>query len=153
MFDLLHYVTITKIFVMVLHMDKKTDLLSNHQTKQIEYQVICSFRHHDIVTGMGITRQLQLTGFSPVESKQRGLIHSLTLSLCEKRDYRNNLKQRPPRLYVVINQADDAGTPDIELITASPSLAKRYRDLNFLVLSNDMPPWVVDWISQFTSQN
>lgn len=112
------------------------------------WSIACEFIDHNIIAGAWVTKQKQLTGFelySDVISDKTGI---LNLYHCEKRDYRNNLKTDHPRLYVVLDNSSSQ-QDKLLMITASPQVAKRYADQEYLVLSKDMPAEVQHWIRDY----
>ncbi|MDW6004049.1 DUF3305 domain-containing protein [Vibrio mangrovi] len=122
----------------------------SHSTKRIKSETMwpieCQFIEHQITSGAWVTQQTQLVGFKLIPDDLSANLGVLQLQRSERKDYRNNLKADPPKLYAILYT-----TPQREIctLTASPRAAQRFMDQKFLVLSNQMPEEVRLWIESY----
>ena len=130
-----------------------TKSLIEHQTNlrqtKTNWVVSCELVDHEITTGVGVTTQKQLIGFNLTPNEQSLYLAPLHLHFNERREYKSNLSDDHPKLFVVIEHPEHDESFNLLAITASPKLARRYRDMDHLVLSHDMPKEIVDWIIKF----
>jgi len=118
------------------------------------WPLACDLIEHEITTGIWITTQWQLAGFNLHPSQDSAFIAVLELYRDERTDYRFNLSSQQPKLFLVLENPDDEGTPPkIITLTASQSVAGQYMDGDYLVLSTDMPLPIQAWMEAFIGRH
>ncbi|EDP60071.1 DUF3305 domain-containing protein [Vibrio sp. AND4] len=108
---------------------------------------------HEIITGIWVTTQWQLTGFDINPMEETPHVCVLQLHKDERTDYRFNLSSQQPKLFLVMDNVDSDDMPTIQLLTASQTVAAQYMDGDNLVLSNDMPLIVQAWMEAFIGRH
>jgi hypothetical protein len=130
-----------------------TKSLIEHQTNlrqtKTNWVVGCELVDHEITTGVGVAKQKQLIGFNLNPIEQSPYLAPLNLHFNERREYKTNISDGHPKLFVVIEHPEHPESFTLLTVTASPKLARRYRDMNHLVLSHDMPTEIINWIDSF----
>ncbi len=93
-----------------------------------------------------------------VVNRGQGWIHyhaatlSLELHRKETEAYHYNLASRPPVIYVILRQDEEAGEREVEpfMVTASPAESQDFLDAgDDIVEAVAMPEVVVDWVQAF----
>ncbi|WNJ95159.1 DUF3305 domain-containing protein [Vibrio ruber] len=123
--------------------------LTKPTKSEVTWLIECQFIEHQITTGAWITIQKQLVGFELVPDHAAENLGTLQLHRREKKDYRNNLKAKEPKLYAILNPTPQR---DIRMLTASPRTARQFMDQEYLVLSNRMPDEVRAWIASYINK-
>ncbi|WP_059120791.1 DUF3305 domain-containing protein [Vibrio sp. MEBiC08052] len=120
--------------------------LTKSTKSEITWLIECQFIEHQITAGAWIIIQKQLVGFELIPDPASENLGLLQLHRREKKDYRNNLKSREPKLYAILNTTPQR---EIRMLTASPRTARQFMDQEYLVLSNRMPNEVRAWIASY----
>ncbi|WGV99033.1 DUF3305 domain-containing protein [Vibrio sp. YMD68] len=126
------------------------------------WPIRCHLVSHEITTGVWTTTQWQLKGFDlsartpdscETQTSSDNPLVILELFKDERTDYRFNLSSNQPKLFLVLDNFDDAEVQSIVTLTASQSVASQYMDGDYLVLSNDMPLAVQAWMEAYIGRH
>ncbi|ASM97668.1 TPA: DUF3305 domain-containing protein [Vibrio vulnificus] len=134
-------------------MSNSIDAQSNIEKNEYLWPIGCNLVAHEIATGIWVTTQWQLTGFELKPENQHRHVVTLQLFRDERTDYRFNLSSQNPKLFVVLENIDETGTPKITTVTASQSVAGQYMDGDYLVLSCEMPLPIQAWMEAFIGRH
>ncbi|GAB2660444.1 DUF3305 domain-containing protein [Vibrio panuliri] len=117
------------------------------------WPIECEIEAKEISMGKWTTIQQQLIGFNLSPSQQSEQLASLELHKDERTEYRFNLSSQQPKLFVVLDAFDGEENAKIVMITASQSVASRFMDGDYLVLSDDMPLVVQAWMEAYIGRH
>ncbi|WP_114764426.1 DUF3305 domain-containing protein [Vibrio rhodolitus] len=117
------------------------------------WPIECELTAKEVSMGKWTTIQQQLTGFNLKPEQQSDRLVLLQLHKDERTEYRFNLSSQQPKLFLVLDTFDGEDNPKIVTLTASQSVASRYMDGDYLVLSNDMPLAIHAWMEAFIGRH
>lgn len=117
------------------------------------WSIDCDIVEHEITTGIWVTVQKQLAGFNLKPTAESEHVMLLQLFRDERTDYRFNLSSQSPKLFLVLDNLDESSQTNLVSLTASQSVASRYMDGDYLVLSHDMPLAVQAWMEAYIGRH
>lgn len=134
--------------------------MSNRQTGQMLaektedlWPIACLLSVKTVSCGMWETEQWQLDGFSLHPEGSGEPVALLKIYRDERTDYRFNLSSQDPRLFLILENNGQMYPPPIVHLTASQSVAARYMDSDYVVLSSSMPLPVQAWMEAFIGRH
>lgn len=130
-------------------MSVKTSSAHFPSKTESQWSIGCQLLLQEVSAGRWVTTQWQLTGFELTPTAEHPAWIVLELFRDERGDYRFNLSSREPRLFVILESISDSTDPKLVRLTAAQSVAARYMDSDYIVLSAPMPLAVQAWMEAY----
>ncbi|PMH46538.1 hypothetical protein BCU68_00360 [Vibrio sp. 10N.286.49.B3] len=117
------------------------------------WSIECHLELQEMAGKFWQTWQWNLLGFDLHPQQVNTNVSVLQLYRDERTDYRFNLSSTQPKLFVVLDNHQDSDVLNIVMLTAAQSVAGRYMDTDYTVLSFDMPLAVQAWMEAFIGRH
>ncbi len=127
-------------------------IITLEKTEEL-WPIECKLTANEVSAGKWTTIQQQLSGFNLKPEQQSDTLTLLQLHKDERTDYRFNLSSQQPKLFLVLDTFDGDESAKIVTLTASQSVASRFMDGEYLVLSDDMPMAVQAWMEAYIGRH